>query len=189
MSYDTEALLELDVRHLVHPNHTFGEPAEVILTGGKGIRLFDSEGNSYIDARSQLSCANLGYGHPKLIEAMKKQLDELQYASIFYQFTHPQAVKAAERIIESAPTGLQHIMFTSGGSEAVESALNLALLYWARVGETQKTKVISRYGAYHGATSLAATVSGLSMGGFDGMITRSPGIIYGPAVDYAKYGA
>ncbi|MCU1437822.1 MAG: Aspartate aminotransferase family protein [Naasia sp.] len=185
--WNTGRLLEIDHAHVVHPNYPFGKSAEVVLVRGEGIRLFDSEGKSYIDGRSQLNCANLGYGHPRLIEAMKAQLDELQYASIFYQFTHPQVVSAAERIIASAPAGLKHILFTSGGSEAVESALTIARLYWSRVGRAQKTKVLSRYDGYHGATSEASAATGMAMGGFDGMINR-PGHVHAPAVNYFRSG-
>ena len=185
---DTEDVLAADHRHVVHPNFPFGGQAEIVLTRGEGVRLFDSTGKSYIDGRSQLNCVNLGYGHPRLIGAMKEQLDELQYASIFYQFTHPQVARAAGRLIASAPSGLQHVLFTSGGSEAVESALNIARLHWTRRGRAQKTKIISRYDGYHGATAGAVAATGMAMGGFDGIVRRAPGHIHAPALNHFRHG-
>lgn len=180
-------LIQADADHLIHPNHPIGEPVEFVITRGEGIRLFDADGRAFIDGRSQLNCANLGYGYGRLVTAMQAQLDELQYLAIFYQFTHPQAVRAATRIAQLAPGDLNHVMFTSGGSEANETAMSLVRLFWARRGDAERQKILTRYSAYHGGTLSAMSATGMEMAGRPGIQRLVPGFIHAPAINYSRY--
>lgn len=157
-------LFELDRRHVIHPNHPVDAEVDFIVTRGEGVRLYDDQGRALLDGRSQLSCANLGYGHPRLVQAIREQVAELPYLSIFYQFSHPQVIRYAARLAACAPGDLDQVLFTSGGSEALEAALAVVRLYWQRMGRA-KTKIISRYRGYHGATTAAMAATGMPMGG------------------------
>jgi putrescine aminotransferase len=120
---------------------------------------------------------SLGYGHPRLVGAIAEQAATLAYCAIFYGFSHPQAIRAAERLAALTPGDLDHVFFTSGGSEAIESALSLARLYWARRGRA-KTKVVSRYLGYHGNTAAAMSATGMPMAGSDEIQRLVPGHVH-----------
>jgi adenosylmethionine-8-amino-7-oxononanoate aminotransferase len=175
-----ETLLELDRAHVIHPNHALGEAVDFIISRGEGVRLYDVSGRAFLDGRSQLNCANLGYGHPRVIAAIKDQVERLSYLSIFYQFSHPQVISCASRLAASAPGDLEHVLFTSGGSEAIEAALSMVRLYWSRRG-SPKSKIISRYKGYHGATASAMAATGMPMGGAAGIQRLVPGHVHIPA--------
>ena len=168
---------ELDRRHVIHPNHPLGEEVEFIVTRGQGVRLYDDQGRELLDGRSQLNCANLGYGHPRLVRAIQEQVAELPYLSIFYQFSHPQVIRYASRLTACAPGDLDQVLFTSGGSEALEAALAAIRLYWQRMGRS-KSKVISRYRGYHGATTAAMSATGMPMGGASSIQRLLPGHVH-----------
>jgi putrescine aminotransferase len=167
-------LLELDRRHLVHPYLPVGDAAHVVFQRGEGVFLYDVDGRRYLDARSQLNCVNLGYGHPALNAAIAAQLEQVAYVSLFYGFTHPQAVTAAARLAALTPGDLDRIAFTSGGSEAIEQALALVRLYWSKV-DPARTTVISRLRGYHGNTAGAMSATGMPMGGMPGLPEIVPG--------------
>ena len=80
----SDDILALDRRHLVHPYLPVGDTAYVVFERGEGVFLHDVDGRRYLDARSQLNCVNLGYGHRGLIEAIETQVEQLAYVSLFY---------------------------------------------------------------------------------------------------------
>jgi len=170
-------LLRADRAHLVHPNLPLGEGAEIVFAGGQGVWLHDAAGRSYLDARSQLCCVSLGSGHPRLVRPIAEQAATLAYCAIFYGFSHPQAIRAAERIAALTPGDLDHVFFTSGGSEAIEAALSLARLYWSRQGSGKLT-VVSRYLGYHGNTAAAMSATGMPMAGSDEIQHLVPGHVH-----------
>lgn len=180
-------LFALDRAHVLHPNHPVGEDVSFIITRGEGIRLYDTSGRAFIDGRSQLNCANLGYGYKRLVDAIKAQADELQYLSIYYQFSHPQVIRAASRLAAMTPGDLDHVLFTSGGSEAMESALAMVRLYWQRLGR-HKTKIVSRYKGYHGGTASAMAATGMAMGGQTSIQRLIPGHVHIPAPNFYRHG-
>src|ERR671925_1663659 len=90
-----------------------------VAVGGKGIELFDSTGKAYIDASGGAAVSCLGHGHPDVTAAIHAQADRLAYAHTSF-FTNEPAEALAERLIASAPEGLSHAYFVSGGSEAIE---------------------------------------------------------------------
>ena len=161
-------LIQLDGRHLVHPLTPIGTASRVIIERGEGSWLYGMDGKAYLDGRAQLCCVNLGYGHEGLIEAIGRQVRELPYLSLFYSFGHPQAIRAAGRIAAAAPGDLNHVFFSSGGSESNELALSLVRQFWSQIKPT-KQKIISFYESYHGTTAAAMTASGMGMAGMPGV--------------------
>lgn len=155
---------EMDNYHIIHPHHGLGDPWSVVIDSGDGIYLKDVNGKEYIDGRSQLTCVNLGYGRREIIDAIKKQAEKLQYLSIFYGATHEALIECAARLSEVTPKNVNQFLFTSGGSEATESAFMIARLYWA-MQEKKKSKIISLYRSYHGNTLGAIGATGMEMGG------------------------
>jgi adenosylmethionine-8-amino-7-oxononanoate aminotransferase len=127
--------------------------------GGKGIELFDRNGTRYIDASGGAAVSCLGHGHPDVLAAMHKQLDTLAYAHTGF-FTTDIAERLADRLIEDAPSGLDHVYLVSGGSEAIEAALKMARQYFVEKGETQRRHIIARHQSYHGNTLGALATGG-----------------------------
>jgi adenosylmethionine-8-amino-7-oxononanoate aminotransferase len=129
-----------------------------IIVSGDGCYVYDADGKRYLDGLSALYCVNAGHGRPEFAEAAAAQLRELDFYTT-WSYAHPRAIELAVRIAALAPGDLNRVFFTSGGSEAVESAIKLARSYHRLTGHAQKTKVIAREVAYHGTTlgALAAT--------------------------------
>ncbi len=119
----------------------------------------DSEGHRYLDASGGAAVTALGYSHPRVIEAISRQLATLPYVHSGF-FTTDACEELAELLIQEAPAGLDRAWFVSGGSEAVESALKLARQYFVEAGETQRKWFISRRQSFHGNTLGALAVGG-----------------------------
>lgn len=126
---------------------------------GQGIELFDAEGKSYIDASGGAAVSCLGHGHPDVIAALHTQLDRIAYAHTGF-FTTEVAERLADRLVEDAPEGLDHVYLVSGGSEAVEAALKMARQYFVEKGEPQRRHLIARRQSYHGNTLGALATGG-----------------------------
>ncbi|MER8480148.1 aspartate aminotransferase family protein [Mesorhizobium sp. M1163] len=126
---------------------------------GQGIELFDAEGKSYIDASGGAAVSCLGHGHPDVIAALHTQLDRIAYAHTSF-FTTEVAERLADRLVEDAPEGLDHVYLVSGGSEAVEAALKMARQYFVEKGEPQRRHLIARRQSYHGNTLGALATGG-----------------------------
>jgi len=131
-----------------------------IFTRGSKARLYDVHGRSYLDALASLFVVQAGHGRADLAEAGRRQAEELAYYPI-WSAAHPAAIELATRLAELAPGDLNRVFFTSGGSEAVESAWKLARAYFKAIGQPQRTKVIARDLAYHGTTMGALAITGL----------------------------
>ena len=161
----TEAgLQELAKRHLwMHfTRHGAYDDGEVpIIVRGEGPYVWDEHGNRYLDGLSALFCVNAGHGRTELGEAAARQVAELDFFTV-WSYAHPRAIELAARIASLAPGDLNRVFFTSGGSEAVESAIKLARAYHQRTGNPRKIKFISREIAYHGTTLGALAATGIS---------------------------
>jgi adenosylmethionine-8-amino-7-oxononanoate aminotransferase len=142
--------------HILHRAANAVMPTAI---GGKGIELFDSNGKTYIDASGGAAVSCLGHGHPDVLAAMHKQLDTLAYAHTGF-FTSDVAEQLADRLIEDAPAGLDHVYLVSGGSEGVEAALKMARQYFVEKGEPQRRHIIGRRQSYHGNTLGALAAGG-----------------------------
>jgi adenosylmethionine-8-amino-7-oxononanoate aminotransferase len=161
----TSRLQELARRHLwMHFTRmgAYDEQHEIpILVRGEGCYVWDEHGNRYLDGLSALFCVNAGHGRAELGEAAARQAGELGFTTN-WSYAHPQAIELAARIAALAPGDLDRVFFTSGGSEAVETAWKLARAYHRIRGEGQRTKVIAREIAYHGTSFGALSMTGIT---------------------------
>ena len=130
-----------------------------LLVAGHGCTVVDAEGREYLDALSGLWLVNVGYGREAIAEAMARQAKTLSYASSSRAVTLP-AVQLATLLAQLTPGDLSTVLFSSSGSEAVESALKITRQYHVLRGEPERYKIIARRGSYHGATYGAMSVSG-----------------------------
>ncbi len=135
-------------------------PGVPIIVKGEGHRIWDSAGKEYIDGLAGLFVVNAGHGRRRLAEAGARQAEQLAFFPI-WSYAHPAAIELADRIAHLAPGDLNHVFFSTGGGEAVETAFKLAKQYWKLVGKPTKHKVISRYIAYHGTPQGALAITGL----------------------------
>jgi adenosylmethionine-8-amino-7-oxononanoate aminotransferase len=131
-----------------------------IIVRGEGCYVYDDHGKRYLDGLSALFCVNLGHGRADLAQAGADQAKELGFFSN-WSYAHPRAIELAARIASLAPGDLNRVFFTSGGSEAVESALKLARQYHRLRGNPTKYKVIARELAYHGTSFGALSATGI----------------------------
>ncbi|WP_129337710.1 aspartate aminotransferase family protein [Cellulomonas endophytica] len=127
---------------------------------GEGFHVFDDAGRRYLDGLAGLFVVQVGHGRAELAEAARVQAEKLAFFPL-WSYAHPQAIDLAERVAHLAPEGLDHVFFTTGGGEAVESAWKLAKQYWRLRGRPGKHKVISRSLAYHGTPAGALSITGL----------------------------
>jgi adenosylmethionine-8-amino-7-oxononanoate aminotransferase len=140
----------------------YDEEHEVpIITRGDGCYVYDENGRRYLDGLSALFCVNAGHGRIELGEAAARQVKELGFFTN-WSYAHPVAIELAERVASLAPGDLNRVFFTSGGSEAVESAWKLARQFHRLNGDAQRTKIISREVAYHGTTFGALSITGIT---------------------------
>ncbi len=131
-----------------------------VMVRGEGAYVWDQHGKRYLDGLAGLFTSQLGHGRTELAEAGAKQASTLAYFPL-WTYAHPRAIELAERLAGYAPGDLNRIFFTSGGSEAVESAWKLVRQYFRITGQPQRTKVISREIAYHGTTMGALSITGI----------------------------
>ena len=127
---------------------------------GDGNYIWDADGKRYLDGLAGLFVVNAGHGRQELAQAAFKQASELAYFPL-WSYAHPKAVELAERIATLTPGDLNRIFFTTGGSEAVETAWKLARAYFKRVGQPLRHKAVSRYIAYHGTSMGALSITGI----------------------------
>jgi len=130
-----------------------------VAVAGDGIEIIDSTGKRYIDACGGAAVSCLGHSNQRVIDAIKRQAQQLPYAHTSF-FTTEVAEELADRLVEAAPAGLEHVYFVSGGSEAVEAALKLARQYFVEKGEPQRRHFIARRQSYHGNTLGALAIGG-----------------------------
>ena len=139
----------------------YGPDGELpVIVRGEGCYVYDEHGRRYLDGLSSLFCVNAGHGRPELAAAAAAQIRELDFFPN-WSYAHPRAIELAERIARLAPAGLDRVFFTSGGSEAVESAWKLARAYHRLRGAAGRTKIVARDLAYHGSSLGALAATGL----------------------------
>ena len=126
---------------------------------GEGLHLFDRDGKRYIDASGGAAVSCVGHGHPRVVEAIKRQVDAIAYAHTSF-FTTAASEDLADRLVADAPAGLSHVYFVSGGSEAMEAALKLARQYFVEIGQPSRHRFIARRQSYHGNTLGALAIGG-----------------------------
>jgi adenosylmethionine-8-amino-7-oxononanoate aminotransferase len=164
LGVERETLQELARRHLwLHFTRMSAyQDAEIpIIVKGEGCYVYDEHGNRYLDGLSALFCVNIGHGRADVAQAGADQAKDLGFFTN-WSYAHPAAIELAARVANLAPGDLNRVFFTSGGSEAVESALKLARQYFKLRGKANKTKVIAREIAYHGTSLGALSATGIT---------------------------
>jgi adenosylmethionine-8-amino-7-oxononanoate aminotransferase len=131
-----------------------------VIVRGDGPYIYDQQGRRYLDGLSGLFVVQAGHGRREIAQAGARQAERLGFFPL-WSYAHPTAIELAERLAGYAPGDLNRVFFTTGGSEAVETAWKLARQYFKRVGKPLKHKVVSRDIAYHGTTMGALTVTSL----------------------------
>jgi putrescine aminotransferase len=160
----SNALHELDRQHFVHPVSSWqGHEARGvrILKSAKGATVTDSEGRQLLDGFAGLWCVNAGYGHESVVEAAAEQMRRLPYATGYFDLGSEAPIKLAAELAERAPGDLNHIFFTLGGSDAVDSTIRFVRYYWHSKGQPHKDQYISVEQGYHGSTSAGAGLTAL----------------------------
>jgi beta-alanine--pyruvate transaminase len=130
-----------------------------LFVSAKDMHYRTSDGRAVLDGTAGLWCCNAGHSRPKIVEAVQRQIEELDYAPAF-QMGHPKAFELANRLVQLTPEGLDHVFFTNSGSEAVDTALKTALAYHQARGQGSRVRLIGRERGYHGSG-----FGGLSTGG------------------------
>jgi adenosylmethionine-8-amino-7-oxononanoate aminotransferase len=145
---------------MLHPNEMkVREPVRIVR--GEGCHVFDDAGNKLVDGIAGLWNVNVGHGRPEVKRAIAAQLDELEYFQIFDGLTHPRAEELSNLLVDMlAPEDMKRVFYSSGGSDAVETALRLARQYWKVAGQPERTKFISLKQGYHGTHFGGASVNG-----------------------------
>src|SRR5882672_11459229 len=142
-----------------HNRYFKKNPQSRILARAEGAYSTTTEGRRLFDCISGMWCCPLGHGHPKIAEAVARQVKELDYSPAF-QMGHPKIFSLAERIVRLAPAGMGQVFFANSGSEAVDTALKIAVAYHRVKGDAARTRLIGRERGYHGVG-----IGGISVGG------------------------
>lgn len=154
-----------DADHHLHPFTSHPELRERgvrMITGAKGVYLEDSEGEKILDGMAGLWCTQIGYGNEEMVETAAEAMRGLSYYNLFFMTSNPYATELAAKIAEKAPGDISQVLFACSGSEAVDSAYKLVKYYWNLKGQPQRKQFIARERAYHGSTTVAASLSGLT---------------------------
>ena len=163
-SGDANFIIENNARHVWHPMidpKMLAENLPVVISGSDGVYISDIEGKVYLDCTASLWNVNVGHNRPEIKAAIVDQLDKLAYYNTFGNASNPPSIALSALLMEMMePEGMARVLFSSGGSDAVEGALKLSRQYWKLVGKSEKTKFFSLKNAYHGVH-----YGGLSVGG------------------------
>ncbi|CAG4897066.1 aspartate aminotransferase family protein [Paraburkholderia gardini] len=158
------SLIEADRKHLIHPviNYRAHEARGVtVLESANGAFLRDAAGNELLDAFSGLWCVNVGYGQQSIVDVATEQMKKLPYATSYFHFGSEPAIELAAKLVELAPASLQHVYFTLGGSDAVDSAIRFITYYFNATGRPSKKHIIALQRGYHGSSTMGAGLTAL----------------------------
>lgn len=168
----TEKLSRKDKDFLFHPNTNLiahQDSGPFILERGKGIYVFDTDGNKYIEGMAGLWCNALGHGNEELADAAMRQFKKFPYGNLFASKSHEPAIELAERLVKLSPFDKAKVFFGSSGSDANDTQIKLFWYINNALGKTRKKKFLSRIQAYHGVTLATSSLTGLPAihGNFD----------------------
>ncbi|AQH01408.1 hypothetical protein A9R05_21505 [Burkholderia sp. KK1] len=158
-------LIDSDRKHLIHPvaNYRAHEQRGVtVLERGKGAWLYDAQGNELLDAFAGLWCVNTGYGHESIVKVAAEQMAKLPYATGYFHFGSQPAIELAQRLVDITPRSLQHVYFSLGGSDAVDSALRFITHYYNAIGRPSKKHFIALERGYHGSSSIGSGLTAIA---------------------------
>ncbi len=160
----SNSLIELDRAHLVHPVASYRgheQQGVRVLASAKGATVTDAQGRQLVDGFAGLWCVNAGYGHDSIVEAATRQMRELPYATAYFGLGSEPAIRLAAELAERAPGDLDHVYFTLGGSDAVDSTIRFIRYYWIARGQPQRDQFISIEQGYHGSSTVGAGLTAL----------------------------
>ncbi len=132
-----------------------------LITRAKGVHVWTHDGKKILDSIAGLWCCNAGHCHPKIVEAIQRQAETLDYATAF-QLGHPKVFELANKLTDIAPDGFDYAFFVNSGSEAVDTALKMALAYHRIRGDGARTRLIGRQKGYHGVGFGGISVGGIT---------------------------
>ncbi len=161
---DANFVIENNARHVWHPMvdpKMSAKNPPVIISESDGVNIFDINGNKYLDCTASLWNVNVGHNRPEIKKAIVDQLDKLPYYNTFGNASNPPSIALSSLLMEMlGPEGMARVLFSSGGSDAIEGALKITRQYWKLSGKPEKTKFFSLKHAYHGVH-----FGGMSVGG------------------------
>ena len=172
MSLDLKKLWQQDKDHFVHPFTDFSvfqQEGCDIITDSKGEYVYDGEGNQYLDGIAGLWCVNIGHGRKELGDVMAEQATRMAYYSPFNNLSNVPAIELSAKLAELAPSNLNHVFYSCGGSVANDTTIRIVHYYFNQKGKHEKKQIISRNNGYHGTTYVSATLTGIESNnwGFD----------------------
>ncbi len=153
-----------DIANLIHPYTDLQAHQEIgpmVISRGKGVRVFDENGRDYIESVAGLWCASLGFDNERLVKAATDQMRKLPFYHAFTAKSHEPMIDLAEMLIQRAPVPMSKVFFANSGSEANDSAVKMVWYFNNSLGRPEKKKIIGRMKGYHGITLVAASITGL----------------------------
>ncbi len=153
-----------DIANAIHPYTDLKahlETGPLVITRGKGVRVWDETGKEYIESVAGLWCASLGFDNERLVEAAARQMRKLPFYHGFTAKSHEPLIDLSEMLIERAPVPMSKVFFANSGSEANDSAIKMIWYFNNSLNRPKKKKLIGRLKGYHGITLAAASLTGL----------------------------
>ncbi len=163
-SRTTVDLIKKDQDALFHPFSSIDDinsAGSTVMSRGKGLTLWDSDGKEYLDAMAGLWCVNVGYGRDEIIDAMSEQSRKFSYFHAFNSNVADTSVECAAKILSVAPDNMARVFFGCSGSDGNETNLKIIWFYNSLRGKPEKKKIISRMGSYHGSGVASGSLCGL----------------------------
>ncbi len=160
-----EELIKKDFENIWHPftqMKDFETDKPILIERGKGIYVYDMQGNKYIDAVASWWVNTLGHSNERLNKALCEQAEKIEHV-LFAGFTHKPAIELAEKLLKLCPKPLKKVFFSDNGSTAVEVAIKMAYQYWAQTGHPEKSKFIAIKNSYHGDTLGVVSIGGCDL--------------------------
>ncbi|PZX15950.1 4-aminobutyrate--pyruvate transaminase [Palleronia aestuarii] len=164
MNKISNSLAISDQAHSIHPYtnmRAHERDGPMIITHGKGVHVYDSEGREYIEGLGGLWSVAVGFSEPRLREAAMRQMDALPYYHSFAHKAHEPSIKLAEKLAHMSPGDLNRVFFTNSGSEANDTVVKMVWFMNNALGRPEKKKFLARLKGYHGITVAAGSLTGL----------------------------
>ncbi len=158
------SLADMDRESLMHPFTAIADHLKAgprVMQRGQGVRIWDSEGNEYLDAAAGLWCVNIGYGREEVAAAIHRQAKDLAFFHIFSSMSNEPAIRLADRLLRLAPPHMSRVFFGNSGSDANDTQVKIAWYYNHLRGLPNKRKIIARQRSYHGSTVMAGSLTGI----------------------------
>ncbi|MEW6103129.1 MAG: adenosylmethionine--8-amino-7-oxononanoate transaminase [bacterium] len=168
-------LIENDLKYIWHPYTQMKDCEElppILIERAEGVKLYDISGNVYYDTIASWWCNVHGHCHPRIISAIKEQIEKLDHI-LFAGFTHKNAIALAERLILITPKSLTKVFFSDNGSTSIETALKMSFKYWKNLGCKEKSSFLSLDLGYHGDTMGAMSISNVFNSAFKSLLFSS----------------